>query len=54
MYNLPISTGVFRKLQTPPEIMRKLPISGEIIINHFFIKIYKKKMNFFCRIFSII
>ena len=22
--------GVFRKLQTPPEIMRKLPISGEI------------------------
>ena len=22
--------GVFRKLQTPPEIMRKLPISGEL------------------------
>ena len=27
------SSGVFRKLQTPPEIMRKLPISGEIEIN---------------------
>ena len=26
--------GVFRKLQTPPEIMRKLPISGELCENY--------------------
>jgi hypothetical protein len=31
---------VLRKLQTPPEIMRKLPISGEIY-NKIFYHIYK-------------
>ena len=36
--------GVFRKLQTPPEIMHKLPISGEIM------KTYKMTLNDFLKI----
>ena len=29
--------GVFRKLQTPPEIMCKIPISGEFYLRFFLI-----------------
>ena len=36
--------GVFRKLQTPPEIMRKLPISGENLDNN---DNYFNNCNFF-------